>query len=326
MKPPTFTRRHFIGGAAAGAVALQTPRLFAQAVPAFKTKLRKALIAPLADDATCARIAKAGFDGFEVQQTTASVEAALAGQACAARHGLKIHSMMYGWAQFNHADAAARRASIDDAKRVLEVTAAFGATTMLLVPCRIEGKMPSPSQFNLAFDPATLKLTRAAEGPEPFTEYIEKQNTATELSRAAVDELIPVAEKHKVVIGLENVWNNLWVKPEFAAAFVKSFKSPWVRPYLDLGNHVSYAPTEAWLRAFGNDIVRLHLKDFKIDRAAKNEGAFVPLNKGSIDWRSVRKVIDEIGYNGWVSLESFGYTDAEHSALIDRFFAGTLSP
>jgi sugar phosphate isomerase/epimerase len=37
---------------------------------------------------------------------------------------------------------------------------------------------------------------------------------------------------------------------------------------------------------------------------------------------SVRKVIDEVGYNGWVTIESGGYTDAEHSALMDRFFAG----
>jgi sugar phosphate isomerase/epimerase len=312
--------------AAAGAVALQTPRLFAQTAPAFQTKLLKALIAKQADVATCERIAKAGFTGFEIQHKDASLEAALAGRACAAQHNLTIHSLMYGWAQFNHADEAARRASIDDAKRAIEVTAAFGATVMLLVPCRIAGKMPAPSAFNLAFDPATLKLTRAAEAPEDYTDYIGQQNVATERSRAAVEELISVAEKHKVIIGLENVWNNLWVKPDFAAAFIKSFKSPWVRPYLDLGNHVRYAPTEAWLRALGADIVRLHIKDFKIDRAAKNEGDFVPIGKGSIDWRSIRKVIEEIGYNGWVTIESGGYTDAEHSALMDRFFAGMSIP
>jgi sugar phosphate isomerase/epimerase len=69
-------------------------------------------------------------------------------------------------------------------------------------------------------------------------------------------------------------------------------------------------------------IVRLHIKDFKIDRAKKNDGDFVPIGKGSVDWVSVRKVIDEVGYNGWVTIESGGYTDAEHSALMDRFFAG----
>jgi L-ribulose-5-phosphate 3-epimerase len=152
---------------------------------------------------------------------------------------------------------------------------------MLLVPCRIDGKMPAPSQFKIDFDAATLKVTRVAEGPEAFAAYIAQQNRRrAELSRAAIEELIPVAEKHKVIIGVENVWNNLWVKPALAAAFVKSFKSPWVRPYLDLGNHVRYAPTEEWLRAFGADIVRLHIKDFKIDRAAKNEGEFCADRQG----------------------------------------------
>jgi hexulose-6-phosphate isomerase len=320
-----MNRRSFLLSAAAGAVASQTPRLFAQSAPTFKTSLLKALIAKQADAATCERIAKAGFAGFEVQDKSATFEAALAGKACATQHGLKIHSLMYGWAQFNHADATARQASIDDVKRALEITAAFGATTLLLVPCRIDGKMPAPSAFNLAFDPVTLKLTRAVEGSENFTEYIAQQNLANERSRVAVEELIPVAEKHKVIIGIENVWNNLWVKPDFAAAFIKSFKSPWVRPYLDLGNHVRYAPTEAWLRALGSDIVRLHIKDFKLDRTAKNEGAFVPIGKGSNDWVSIRKTIEEIGYNGWVTIESGGYSDSEHCALMDRFFAGSLN-
>jgi hexulose-6-phosphate isomerase len=320
-----MNRRSFLLNATAGLAAFQAAPLFAQTKPAFKTTLLKALIAKQADAATCERIAKAGFSGFEVQDKNATVETALAGKACAEKQGIKIHSLMYGWAQFNHAEEKTRRTSIDDAKRALEITAAFGATTMLLVPCRVDCKMPAPSAFDLAFDPATLKLIRAAQGPEDFAEYINQQNIATERSRAAVEELIPIAAKHKVVIGLENVWNNLWVKPDYAAAFVKSFKSPWVRPYLDLGNHIRYAQTEAWLRAFGPDIVRLHIKDFKIDRAAKNEGAFVPIGKGSNDWASIRKVIEEIGYNGWVTIESGGYTDAEHSALMDRFFAGSLS-
>ena len=110
--------------------------------------------------------------------------------------------------------------------------------------------------------------------------------------------------------------------PDFATAFVRLFKHDRIRAYLDLGNHVKYAPTEQWLRAMGPLIVRLHIKDFKIDRAKKNDGDFVPIGKGSVDWVSVRKVIDEVGYNGWVTIESGGFTDAEHSALMDRFFAG----
>jgi len=38
----------------------------------------------------------------------------------------------------------------------------------------------------------------------------------------------------------------------------------------------------------------------------------------------VRRMIEFVGYNGWVSIESSGWTDAEHSEIMDRFFNGSL--
>lgn len=290
---------------------------------AFKTKLQKALIAGVADDATCEQIAKAGFPGMELTKKDVTVEQASQGRRIAEKHGLRVHSFMVGWASFNNPDEAARRASIDDVKRLIHVAAAYGADSVLLVPCRVDGTLPKPSQFKIDFNPKTLVVKSVVEGDNaPFAAYIEAQNKATELSRAAVEELIPVAAQANVTIALENVWNNLWVLPDFAAAFVRSFNHKQVRAYYDLGNNIRYAPTEQWLRTLGSSIVKLHIKDFKIDRQKKNDGDFVTIGKGSIDWKSVRKVIDEIGYNGWVTIESGGYTHAEHSALMDRFFAG----
>jgi hexulose-6-phosphate isomerase len=309
--------------AAAGAVAAMPKRAVAQGGEAFKTKLSKALIAGVADDVTCERIAKAGFPGVELNDKKVTVEQAMQGRSIAEKHGLKIHSFMGGWADFNNADGAARRKSIEDVKRLIQVTAAYGANAILLVPCRVGGVVPKPSQFKIDYDPKTLLVKSVVEGDNaPFAAYIEAQNKATELSRSAVEELIPVAAEANVTIALENVWNNLWVLPDFAAAFVQSFDNKQVRAYLDLGNNIRYAPTEQWLRTLGPNIVKLHIKDFKIDREKKNDGDFVPIGKGSIDWKSVRKAIDEAGYSGWVTIESGGYTDAEHSALMDRFFAG----
>ena len=322
------SRRGFLkAAAAAGAVAsLPLAARAADAAAALRTQLYKALIAPVADDATCERIAKAGFPGVELNKKDVTVEQARQGRLTAEKHGVKIHSFMGGWADFNHADPAARRASIDDVKRMIQVTAAYGATTILLVPCRVGGgglAIPKPSQFKIDFDPGTLRAKAVVEGDNaPFAAYIEAQNRATELSRQAVEELIPVAAREGVVICLENVWNNLWVQPDFAAAFVRSFDDVWVKAYYDLGNHIRYAPTEAWLRALGRSIAKLHIKDFKIDRAASNDGKFVKIGDGSIDWKSARRAIEEIGYHGWVTIESGEYTDAEHSALMDRFFAG----
>ena len=320
MKTIHVSRRAFLVGAGA---LTALPFAARAAAGAFTTKLQKALIAPVADDATCERVAKAGFPGVELQKKDITIEQALQGRSIAEKHGLKIHSFMGGWADFNNADPMARKKSIDEVKRLIQVTSAYGADAILLVPCRVGGALPKPSQFKIDYEPGTLRVKSVVEGDNaPFAAYIEAQNQATELSRAAVEELIPVAAKANVTIALENVWNNLWVTPDFAAAFVQSFNDKQVKAYLDLGNNIRYVQTEQWLRTLGKNIVKLHIKDFKIDREKKNDGDFVPIGKGSIDWKSVRQVIDEIGYNGWVTIESGGYTDVEHSELMDRFFAG----
>ncbi len=321
-----MTRRGFLRTAGAAGVAAGLPcavRSNGAGAKTFKTTLYKARIAPLADDTICERIAKAGFPGVELTKKGVTVEQAIQGRRTAEKHGLRIHSLMSGGADFNNPDPDARQQSLETMKQRLQVAAAYGADTLLLVPCRVNGDIPKPSQFKIDFDPQTLRVASVIEGDNtPFAAYIDAQNRATELTRAAVENLIPVAAREGVIIALENVWNNLWVLPDFAGAFVRSFDSPWVKAYLDLGNHVRYTPTEQWLRTLGSSIVKLHIKDFKIDRTKKNDGDFVPIGKGSIDWKSIRRTIDEVHYNGWVSIEENAYTDAEYSAIIDRFFAG----
>ena len=324
-----MNRRDFLKLSALAAAAGTAGRVCAQGVNAvlpFKTVLKKALIAKRFDEALAKSLLEAGFPGVELQDKTVTVAEARAARRLAEERGLVIHSFMGGWFEFNSKDADKRRAAIETAKRNIQITAAYGAPVILIVPGRVGGMAtPKPSQFSLDFDPRTLVLSRAVDGDNaPFAEYIAAQNEATERARDAVEELIPVAASEGVIIGLENVWNNLWVKPAFAAAFIRSFASPWVKSYFDIGNHVRYARPEEWLSALSDQIVKLHIKDFKIDRAANNEGSFVRIGDGSIDFKSVRRAIESIGYSGWVSIESSGWTDEEHSAIMDRFFAGTL--
>ncbi|GHV10277.1 hypothetical protein AGMMS50229_21330 [Campylobacterota bacterium] len=158
----------------------------------------------------------------------------------------------------------------------------------------------------------------------PYEEYIKAQNHSTELSISAIEELIPVAAEVGVIIGVENVWNNLWVKPELAAAFVRYFDNPWVKTYLDLGNHVKYAPTEEWLTACGSTIVKLHVKDFKVDKSSPSGGSWPPLCEGDINWPSVRRTIEQVNYNGWMSIESDALSDEEHSKRLNAIIAGKL--
>ena len=249
---------------------------------------------------------------------------ARAGLRLAQEHGLKIHSFMGGWAEFNAKDPAKRKAAVKTTRRLVEVAEAYGAPVMLLVPGRVGGvEMPKPSQFDLEFDPRTLELKRAAASGG-FAAYVAAQNDATKYAQDALAELAPFAAERGVVLGLENVWNNLWVKPDFMAAFVRAFENPWVKAYLDLGNHVRYAPAEKWLAALSDQIVKLHIKDEVYDTTRSYGTRQVPIGKGILDFKSIRRTIEEIGYNGWVSIESSGWTEREHAAIMDKFFAGTL--
>lgn len=321
-------RRDFLKmSAALATVAAAWPRnLAAQSAAGaspFKTQLKKALIRNRLTESVAKDVLAAGFPGVELQDKSVSVEEARVARRLSEDLGLQIHSFMGGWFEFNSKTPAKRKAAIETAKANLRIAQAYGASVMLVVPGRIGGMpMPKPSQFKLDFDPATLMLKRAADGD--FTEYVNAQNDATKYAQDAVGELAPYAADLGVVIGLENVWNNLWVMPDFAAAFIRSFRNPWVKAYLDLGNHVRYSAAETWLAALGDQIVKLHIKDFKIDRTKERDGDFVRIGDGSIDWRRVRRAIEAVNYNGWISIESSGWTDAEHSAIMDRFFNGTL--
>jgi hexulose-6-phosphate isomerase len=323
------SRRDFLTGAAVGLAAAAMPGMARggdESRPAqFKTVLRKALIRKRLTPDVVKTLKENGYPGVELMDKKVSDAEARAARHMAEEEGLQIHSFMGGWLEFNAKDPAKRKASIEEGKRDLRLAKAYGASTVLIVAGRVGGMpMPKPHEFRPQFDPESLILFRAAEGD--FPAYVRAQNDATKYAQDAVAELAPIAAELGVTIGLENVWNNLWVTPELASALIRSFKNPWVKSYLDLGNHVRYAPAEKWVETLSDQIVKMHIKDFRINRDAKNGGAFVRIGDGSIDWRRVRCAIERAGCSGWVSIESSGWTDAEHSAIMDRFFNGTLTP
>ena len=242
-------RRGFLIGTAALATA-GTPR-FTRGEEAgaekFKTVLKKALIRKRLTQDVVKTLKENGYPGVELMDKTVSEAEARAARRMAEDGSLQIHSFMGGWFEFNSKDPAKRMASIEEGKKNLRLAKAYGASVMLVVAGRIGGMpMPKPHEFKPEFDSNSLMLSRAADGDYP--EYVRAQNDATKYAQDAVAELAPVAAELGVTIGLENVWNNLWVTPDFAAAFIRSFRNPWVKSYLDLGNHVRYAPAEKWWR------------------------------------------------------------------------------
>ncbi len=324
-----ISRRDFIRTTAltaglAAASSYLTPgqnAAFAAEGASYKTELHKAWGVGAIDAKQIEHLASIGVEGVETSAWDVDPAQAREGRAICEANGIKIHSVMRAWTNVNTDSAAA---DVQTVNRALRAAAAYGASTILLVPCRVGGfATPAPWDFDIEFDPDTCLVTKVAAGDNAqYADYIKAQNEATLASFKYVKESIPVAAYEGVTIGLENVWNGLWCTPEFYAAFVKAFDSVWVKTYFDLGNHVKYFATEDWLRALKGTICKLHIKDFKVDKSKPSGGDFVPIGKGSIDWKSVRDVIEEVAYDGFVTLESGGYSDEQHAKIFDNFFAG----
>jgi L-ribulose-5-phosphate 3-epimerase len=121
---------------------------------------------------------------------------------------------------------------------------------------------------------------------------------------------------------VENVWNNMFVSPEHTAYFIDSFKSPWVKFYFDIGNHVKYSPPEHWIKTLGKRIVKCHVKDFKLKDNGQG-GSFVNIRDGSVDWPVVTKTLNKVGYKGWMTIEgSAKLTLQERSQRLDLIIDG----
>lgn len=322
------SRRRFLLGAAGlvagmGAARLAGARSRAAAEEGAGERLKKALIVNVPSEDVLARLKAAGFDGVEAGiLEEAEAEKCRAG---AEKLGMKIHSVLRGWAEFNSSDPGLVESTLELTRKALRAAAAYGADAVLLVPCRIGGMpMPRAWEFHIDFDPANGHIRTVTIGDNaPFQAYIEAHNHATDASRKAVEKLIPLAEELRVVIALENVWNNLWVEPRIFRHFVESFKSPWVKAYFDIGNHVKYAPPEKWILELGSLLVKCHVKDFLLDPDdAGGGGKFVNIREGSVRWPVVRAALERAGYRGWMTIEGGDLSLEEHSRRLDLIIAG----
>ncbi|MGE5610682.1 MAG: sugar phosphate isomerase/epimerase family protein [Bacillota bacterium] len=315
-----LNRRQFlVASAATGLAVAGSNRLSAQQALA---TLRKAMIVGKIEEDGLKKLKDAGFDGVE---TTAIVppEEAAKGRAIADKLGMRIHSVLRGWAEFNSTDPAKVTASLETTQAALRAAQAYGADAVLLVPCRIGGMpMPEAWQFQIEFELKTGHLVKVLDGDNSkYAAYIEAHNHAIDSSTEAVKKLIPTAEQTQVTLALENVWNNLWVKPAIFNYFVASFSHPLVKAYFDIGNHVKYAPPQKWIRALSTRIAKCHIKDFKLNPDGHG-GQFVHPRDGSIDWPDVRKALSDVGYQGWLTIEDGGLSLDEFSKRLDLIIAG----
>ncbi len=229
-----------------------------------------------------------GFDAIEAG-TAKTVEEAAEIRKASQQTGVRIHSVMnmsHWQYPLSSADRSVVDKSVQGMTTSMEQASMWGAETVLLVPAVVNAQ----------------------------TSYAD----AWQRSQTEIRKMIPMAEKLKVIIAVEEVWNKFLLSPLEFARYIDDFQSPWVRAYFDVGNVVLYGYPQDWIRTLGKRIVRLHLKDFTFRRDAnlkKNVADWVNLRDGEIDWKAIHTALKDIGYSGFATVELGG--DGEAAYLKD---------
>lgn len=232
---------------------------------------------------------RVGFEGVEIHPIHDKDEA-MKQRAAAEKAGIPIQSIIYGgWdAPLSDPNPAVVARGIEQVKKALESAKWMGADNILLVPAVV-------------------------------TSQVRYQDAWTR-SQANIRKLIPTAEKHNVMILVEEVWNKFLLSPLEFAHYVDSFRHPLVQAYFDIGNVVIWGYPEDWIRTLGKRIRKIHLKDFK-----RNRYEFVNLREGDVNWKEVRKALDEVGFTSFMNTELGGGDEAylmDVSHRVDLILAG----
>ena len=112
--------------------------------------------------------------------------------------------------------------------------------------------------------------------------------TAEVISR--LKKIAPKAEKHGLTLGLET-----WLSADDLLKILKAVDSPAVKVYYDVANahKMGYNIYEEIKQLGTKSICQIHFKE---------NG--VVLGKGEIDFPRLKKLVDSIGYHGWIVAES----------------------
>ena len=135
-------------------------------------------------------------------------------------------------------------------------------------------------------------------------------------------KLAKEAEKNKVTICVENVWNKFLLSPIEMRFFLDEISSPNVACYFDVGNIMLYGFPQQWIRSLGKRIKRVHFKDFKT--SVGTAAGFCDLLAGDVPWAEVMKAFREIGYDGPCTAEMMPWDPTlikRTSEAMDRIFA-----
>lgn len=187
-----------------------------------------------------------------------------------------VASKTYWERSLGDSNAANREGAKEDLEKMIRITGWLGAKTLLTIPGIVDSFfMPS----------------------RPSQSYEEVGANA----REGLESVLPAAEKHRVRLGIENVWNKFLLSPDEMTRFIDGFASPWIGAYVDVANMLAYGYPEQWIKQLGPRVVGVHFKDYR--KAVGTADGFVDLLEGDVNWPEVMAALSEIGYTGPVVAE-----------------------
>lgn len=134
---------------------------------------------------------------------------------------------------------------------------------------------------------------------------IKPEDITAPIFISGLKEVAEVAEIHKVYLAIEST-----LSADDHLRILEQVKSPYVKVYYDVGNATNYGysvPKE--IRQLGSEIIMIHVKD---------PGGH--LDEGKVDFSAASKAIREIGYDGYLVLETPSGDDASASAARNLAF------
>ncbi len=247
--------------------------------------------------------AHAGFDAVEVNY---ALEGDLSPKASAddlvkigrtARElGVDISSVcsfLFWPYALTHPDEKRRRKGLDLAKKMIEAASLLGTENLLVVP-------------------GAVYIPWLDEAP------VVRPEAAYERARAALEELLPIAEDAGVYLNLENInTTGFLMTPQEMVRFVDSFDSEHLRIHFDTGNVMQYQFPEHWIPILGDRIQNVHVKEASKKVNEFNLNTFRPLLDGSTNWPKVLEALHQTGYRGYLTFEYFNPFPTSPEALVD---------